>query len=141
MKNRYRIRSDGIMHETIDGEVIIINIDKGVYYSLQGTGAYLWELLSQRPSVDALVDMAAQRFTGSRQQIHAGIEAFCDRLREEELIEVETGGAPPVSLSPGAVPGGGEFVEPVFEKYTDMEQLLLLDPIHEVEDSGWPNIK
>jgi hypothetical protein len=24
-------------------------------------------------------------------------------------------------------------------KYTDMEELLLLDPIHDVDETGWPN--
>ena len=30
------------------------------------------------------------------------------------------------------------FEEPKLEKYSDMEDLLLLDPIHDVEDEGWP---
>ena len=32
-----------------------------------------------------------------------------------------------------------DFTNPVLEKFTDMAELLLLDPIHEVDDSGWPN--
>jgi hypothetical protein len=28
---------------------------------------------------------------------------------------------------------------PVLNKYTDMQDLLLLDPIHEVDERGWPN--
>ena len=24
-------------------------------------------------------------------------------------------------------------------KYTDMQELLLLDPVHEVDEAGWPN--
>lgn len=30
------------------------------------------------------------------------------------------------------------FEEPIFHKYTDMEDLLLLDPIHDVDETGWP---
>jgi hypothetical protein len=29
----------------------------------------------------------------------------------------------------------------LFEKYTDMESLLLADPIHEVDEQGWPKLK
>ncbi len=32
-----------------------------------------------------------------------------------------------------------DFTNPVLEKFTDMADLLLLDPIHEVDESGWPN--
>jgi hypothetical protein len=34
---------------------------------------------------------------------------------------------------------GGSWAEPVLDKYTDMQELLLLDPIHEVDDAGWPH--
>jgi hypothetical protein len=34
------------------------------------------------------------------------------------------------------------FSEPTFEKYTDMQALLLADPIHDVElQAGWPHLK
>ena len=33
------------------------------------------------------------------------------------------------------------FNAPVLNKYTDMQDLLLLDPIHEVDATGWPSIK
>jgi hypothetical protein len=29
-------------------------------------------------------------------------------------------------------------MDPKLEKYTDMEDLLLLDPIHDVQEVGWP---
>ncbi len=29
---------------------------------------------------------------------------------------------------------------PKFEKFTDMQDLLLFDPIHEVQPSGWPAV-
>jgi hypothetical protein len=31
------------------------------------------------------------------------------------------------------------FVEPALNKYTDMQELLLLDPVHEVSEAGWPS--
>ena len=31
------------------------------------------------------------------------------------------------------------FEAPVLEKYTDMQTLLLVDPVHEVDDRGWPH--
>jgi hypothetical protein len=29
----------------------------------------------------------------------------------------------------------------VLERYTDMQELLLLDPIHDVDQTGWPRRK
>jgi hypothetical protein len=28
----------------------------------------------------------------------------------------------------------------MLQKFTDMQDLLLLDPIHEVDESGWPRV-
>jgi hypothetical protein len=33
------------------------------------------------------------------------------------------------------------FQAPRFEKHTDMQDLILLDPVHEVADTGWPHAK
>ena len=33
------------------------------------------------------------------------------------------------------------FKPPLLKRYTDMQELLILDPIHEVDDTGWPAIK
>ena len=35
--------------------------------------------------------------------------------------------------------GRTPFVDPALEKYTDMQDFLLVDPIHEVSDAGWPH--
>jgi len=35
--------------------------------------------------------------------------------------------------------GRPPFVKPILQKYTDMADLLLLDPIHEVGEQGWPH--
>ena len=31
------------------------------------------------------------------------------------------------------------YVPPVLEKFTDMQDLILLDPVHEVSERGWPH--
>jgi hypothetical protein len=36
---------------------------------------------------------------------------------------------------------GCEFVTPCLQKYTDMEELLLIDPIHEIDEVGWPSAR
>lgn len=138
MTDLYRINSADIMHETIDGEVVIINLDHGLYYSLEGTGAWIWERLSEARSLDGLAAISAEHFEGDPGQMRASIESFLTRLGEEALICP----AGPEEATAPAAPAGAKmpWADPGLQKYTDMEQLLLLDPIHEVEDTGWPNV-
>jgi hypothetical protein len=40
-----------------------------------------------------------------------------------------------------AVPAARQPYEaPALHKYNDMQDLLLLDPVHDVDETGWPNI-
>ena len=140
MKEIYHIDAANIMHEVIDGEVVVVNLENGTYYSLDGVGADLWVQLADGSTLEALVAGVAANYAAEREQIAAGIAAFVRRLQEEQLITASPGTdesqrAVAAMASPVRV-----YSDPVLQKYTDMEQLLLADPIHEVEESGWPNV-
>lgn len=141
MSEFFRINTANIMHETIDNEVVIVNMELGTYYSLDAVGADVWAQLAAGCTLAALVDGVASRFDGERDRIAAGVETFVRALQAETLIlaspEPEERVPPPVAAASPA----GAYADPVLQKYTDMEELLLVDPIHEVEDSGWPNVK
>jgi hypothetical protein len=137
----YRVNSQDIMHETIDGEVVIVNLESGAYYAFDGSGEYIWERLSaDGASAEQLASELAPRFAVSESEIGVAVERFLAQLLDEALIAVAPGADAPASV--GAPPvSQDEFVAPQLNKYTDMEALLLADPIHEVEVDGWPNVK
>ena len=144
MSETYRINSQDIMHETIDGEVVIVNLDSGAYYAFDGSGQYIWDRLSQDGATqEQLIAELAPQFAASASEISAGVKAFFSQLLQEGLIEgcVESSadGATALVVEASAAPAA--FVAPNLSKYTDMEALLLADPIHEVEPAGWPHVK
>lgn len=49
--------------------------------------------------------------------------------------------ADPGCSAPEAVPPAvrAPYARLALTKYTDMQELLLLDPVHEVDDEGWPS--
>ena len=44
----------------------------------------------------------------------------------------------PVPMASGGLP---PFEPPTLSKYKDMQDMLLLDPVHDVEEAGWPEPK
>ena len=44
-----------------------------------------------------------------------------------------------VAIAQDATPQA--FDAPRLERYTDMQDLVLLDPVHQVDDTGWPRTK
>ena len=140
MAEAFRINSTDIMHETIDGEVVVVNLDTGAYYAFGGSGEYIWNRLSEGlASSTQLVDELCSLHSTSRERISADVTNFLHQLVNENLIESTPAGTDSGPTIPAAK-AHAEFEPPQFNKYTDMEALLLADPIHEVEADGWPNI-
>jgi hypothetical protein len=132
----FRIGSE-IVHETVDGEVIAIDLADGSYYSLAGSGPAIWELLGQGVSEAEIGAALLTRFEAEEAEISAAVSALLSQLRENGLIVSEEGTA----TEPPAANGSGEktpFEPPRLERYNDMKDYFLLDPIHEVDTAGWP---
>ena len=137
----YRINKPQVISGNIDGEVVLINLRTGIYYSIDGVGAELWESLDKGASSEDLVSATVQGYSGDRSEIKDALVSFLSRLKNDLLIvETEASGnnSEPESTSPPKGPDLPRFEAPVLEKYSDMKDLLLLDPIHDVDEIGWP---
>ncbi len=140
---RVRVNTPDVMHETIDGEVIIINLSSGNYYSVRGSGADVWTLIGATPgaSDDALASALAARYDCSPAEIKSSLQDFLAQLHVEGLVaEVADpdAGAAAVGLELTASGPAEPFTAPRLEKYTDLQDLVLLDPVHQVDQAGWP---
>ena len=97
----------------------------------------IWRLIEENASCTGIVEALEGRFDASGSEIATAVDALIAELMEAELIaadsSIESAGPPPevVQKTP--------FPAPEVERFTDMQDLLLLDPIHEVDDTGWPH--
>jgi hypothetical protein len=128
--------------ETIDGEVILVRMDRGHYYNLQGTGAAVWQGVERGLSRDEIVSEMSRLYDGDNDAIAHGVDELLDRLLAEGIIvaadvpTTKTNADLPEARDPAPrIP----FLAPVLGKHTDMEDLLTLDPIHDVDEAGWPS--
>jgi hypothetical protein len=140
--HRYRINQPAVIAEIIDSEAIIVNLDSGAYYSLRDSACTIWNLLVQGYTPIEVVTGMQAEYTGDTESMRSGVEALLAELLAEALLV-------PVEPMPAAVPAFDtngdtagvlpQFLPPLMEKFTDMADLLLLDPIHEVDTMGWPH--
>jgi len=134
------VNAPQVIHETINGEVVIINLATGNYYSVKGAGADVWAAIEASPGAPRpeLIAALEARYDGGN--VEAEVGRFLEELCAEGLV-AETDA---VSRPAGREPGGTRrepFETPVLEKYTDMQDLVLLDPVHEVDAAGWPQTR
>ena len=138
---RFRVNTPTVTHETIDGEAVIINLDSGNYYSLVEVGSFIWGLVEKGASATELQNLVRQTYHGNATDVDRGVQELLAQLQQENLI-VPVDGAGALELNE-VVPSNNShekpsFNAPLLHKYSDMQELLLLDPIHDVDDAGWP---
>jgi len=142
LQDVFRVNAPQVIHENIDGEVVLINLDKGLYYSTDQVGAEVWGLIEAGRSVQEVYEAIRARYAGEAGEIERAVHDFLSQLQAEELIVAASAPeiARPEAHSPhaGSATARAPFHVPVLNKYTDMKDMLLLDPIHDVEESGWP---
>lgn len=131
---RFSLKEGDVCSEEIDGEVIIINLVTGCYYSLGGSAAAVWPLVLASYSA-AEIAAHFMPVASDPASVEMQVAAFLDYLYAEGLV-LATDDAVRREISGIAAADG--FSAPVAEKFTDMQELLLVDPIHEVAEAGWP---
>jgi hypothetical protein len=134
----YRVNSPRVIYENIDGELILVHMEKGAYYTTDEVGALLWDLIELRCTVAEMREALGSHFEASPQEIEDGAGSFLEQLLAEDLVSREEPAAdrmPPRHPLPIAKRA---FRPPRLLTYRDMQDMLALDPIHDVEAAGWP---
>ena len=120
--------------DDFDGEIVAINLDTGIYYSVKDSAALVWHDLVDGHSVEALLEVVQ-----GKPETHAALAQFADALLTSGLMRPSNAAREPAG--PARIASAFPAMEaPVLEPFGDMQDLLLLDPVHEVdEEMGWPN--
>ena len=140
MDRLFVVNSPSVVSEIIDGEVIIMSLKTGNYYSSDKVGAEVWSWIEDGRTEDEIHRVAASRYRASPQKIREDLSAFLDLLLQHGLVREAPNPAAHSSREEVPSPASGDepFVTPELGVYTDMKDLLFLDPIHDVGEVGWP---
>lgn len=138
---RYAVNSGQVISEIIDGEAVMINLTTGNYYSLNEVGASIWNLIEAGASTTEIVERLSLRYEDAESEIESAVSQLINELRGEDLVVAAEGnGAAPAAPEEPAT-DRKPFETPRLEKHTDMQDLIMLDPVHEVGEQGWPNVR
>ena len=122
---RFRVAAPGVVADIIDGEAIIMNLNRGAYYSLTGTGAAAWQLLAGGTTCSEAATAISGPAAADADAVAADLERLLLRLLEEGLLFEDPAQVPPAALDLVVNP---EYSAPTLTKYGDMKEMLALDP-------------
>lgn len=136
-ENVFEVAVPEVIAEEFGTEIVVLNLGNGKYFSLTGLAVDLWRDVSGGHRPKDLVErlMALHGEVGNGAQIF-----FQDLIREGLIRPVQTVGASPSLEEAKVLAALNQDVRPPkLEAFDDMAELILSDPIHDVdEDLGWP---
>jgi hypothetical protein len=128
------VRPDDVVHDTIDGETVVIDLQRGVYFRFDGAATHTWALLQDRATEAELVDRLAAAYAAPREAIAAQVHDFLITLYRDGIIRREARSAtaparaeaqpePDAPAVSGEAPGQ-PFVGLAVERFDQLQPLV-----------------
>jgi len=132
------MRSPNVVADIVDNEVVAVNLESGTYFSLFQQSAWLWIAIVSGQPVGTIIELAAERSPYSSNEIYA----FVKDLLAHDLIEpVEASAIPDSSIDNLPVMSGAPYGPLTINVHRDLQDILLLDPVHDSDEAGWPEAR
>lgn len=146
MQTQIKINTPHVVHDTLEGETILINLKNGNYYSFDKIGALIWEIIDKKGDLNKFVEIISVLFKENREKTESCIDNFISNLLGENLLVTDNDDTPGVSsisaedMEKMVRDRISAYEVPVVNRYSDMKDMLMLDPIHDIDEKGWPTI-
>jgi hypothetical protein len=124
---RVRPNEEEVIGKVLDGEAILINLATGSYYSIPDVGAFVWQAIEAQCSLEEIAVRVNANYDVSLEQARGDMLAFAGRLIDEGIV-VPASDARGDSPAPPPPTRRAPYVAPQLTVYSDMRNLLALDP-------------
>ena len=82
-------RKDEIISGDVDGETVMMSIEKGHYHSMNLTGNRIWEILENPCTVGKMIETLKDEFDAKPEVITEELYRFLDQLLERDIIQID----------------------------------------------------
>jgi hypothetical protein len=134
MGEAYRLNEPLVACEVLEGELILLHFESGLYYNVRGTGAAVCQHLLRGGSVTSAVEALMGHYGLPFEQVERDVRCFVEELVHEQLLvgSEAAGENRPLPAPPG------DYEAPHCAKFDDLADQLLLDKIDDnTQDAQW----
>lgn len=82
-------RNPEIVHNAIDGEVVIMSLAKNNYFGIDKIGSHIWELLETPCTVEKINTAMMQHYEVDRETCEKDVMDFLEEVSVLELIKIQ----------------------------------------------------
>ncbi|MGG2938221.1 lasso peptide biosynthesis PqqD family chaperone [Bacillus pacificus] len=82
------VQSKGNIVSDMDGEKVMLNVQKGKYYNLGEIGGEIWDAISKPIQVNQLIDLLLSNYNIGQLECENQVLPYLDRLVHENIIHI-----------------------------------------------------
>lgn len=125
---RFEINSPNVIFDEMDGEFVLVDLASGKYFRIQSDSANTFSLVVSGQDLT--------KFSDSESNVPKSLSNAVRVLLEKEIIREVLSDTTEAQSHPSTDYTPADFV---LEEFTDLQDIIGLDPIHEVDlNQGWP---
>jgi hypothetical protein len=79
--------TDGVTWRDVDGDVVILNVETGVYFGLDGAGGLIWRELVEHGSLEKTFDALKRNFDADPDELRHDLDDLVTRLADKGLVQ------------------------------------------------------
>jgi hypothetical protein len=80
-----------VIYRELSGEVVLLNLQSGVYYGLDAVGSRVWQLLLESRGIDDVCATLLDEYDVSADTLRADVERLVGELTDKGLVIVVPG--------------------------------------------------
>ena len=81
------VRSERILYSAVDGEVTMMSVESGKYYSLKDVGARIWALLERPMSSEQVCNQLMAEYRVDRDRCEGDVMLVMRQMASEGILE------------------------------------------------------
>jgi len=135
----FEVQEHQISMERLDGEVILVSFEKGKYYSAEFSGADILWLVKQRVNPKSWESLLYTKYKFQNFPKDE-IVNFLRKCASEGILAESTIALDNTGVLPDDFVVSG-WISPKLLIFSDLQDLLMVDPIHDSSLVGWPQLK
>jgi len=117
-----------IASKMIEGEVVMIDLSNGMYYSLNNIGGFFWLSSLNHHSIQSILEKIIEVFNVPRDKVEKDLSNFVNQLIDRNLIALSDENKIENSPDFKITAEKNTYEKPVLNHFEDMKDLLALDP-------------
>jgi hypothetical protein len=80
--------SEQTLSQELNGETVLLELSRGVYFGLDEVGTRIWQLLGRGDALDEIVEALVKEYEVSADAAAADLRTLVGELEERRLVEV-----------------------------------------------------